>query len=518
MRKAVGSLIVSLDDQTIWRDGSLIKVTPKAASIFCYLTEKAGRLVTHDELLANVWPQTTIQPEALKVYIFELRRTLGDDIKNPDYIETVPRRGYRLIAPVSDLPIEIPASTEVTGREETLQHLLTALQETRNGSRRLVFVTGEAGVGKTAVIQEFLFRAQTLPDVHIARGQSLNLHSKQEPFYPVLEALSRLEIRGFQRTLESHAPAWLARLPSLWPDRNWMRASTAWMGVPPERMLREICELLEQISANRTVVLVLEDLHWADEATVDFLSVCARRSERANILLVCSFRRAFFTHVHSPVAVLSRELGIKQLCQIVDLGPLPTPAIHGMLARHFDKELLTDNLVGRISAYAGGNPLYVLTILKQFQVDRLNPSASATELPLPQPLRELILTGYDSLSAMQQRLTECGTQVGFRFSAWEVSVVSGIQEEDVAAECEILAGEPGVLRDAGIQEILPGRQSECFEFRHRLLQDAIASRVQPSERARGKRLLAEAIARESDRDQPMRGRLAFPALGGKQNS
>jgi TolB-like protein/TPR repeat protein len=90
-------------DQSLWRDGQRVPLTPKAFSVLHYLVDRAGRLVTQSELLDALWPNTFVQPEVLKSQILDVRTALGDRPKDPLYIETVPRRGYRFIARVSDV-------------------------------------------------------------------------------------------------------------------------------------------------------------------------------------------------------------------------------------------------------------------------------------------------------------------------------------------------------------------------------------------------------------------------------
>ena len=90
-------------DQSLWRDGRRVPLTPKAFAVLQYLVDRAGRLVTQRELLDALWPNTFVQPEVLKSQVVDVRTALGDRPKNPLYIETVPRRGYRFIARVSDV-------------------------------------------------------------------------------------------------------------------------------------------------------------------------------------------------------------------------------------------------------------------------------------------------------------------------------------------------------------------------------------------------------------------------------
>jgi TolB-like protein len=89
-------------DQCLWRGQERVTLTPKAFSILCYLVERGGRLVTQNELLETLWPDTFVQPEVLKSHILNIRNALGDDARNPSFIETEQRRGYRFIAAVQE--------------------------------------------------------------------------------------------------------------------------------------------------------------------------------------------------------------------------------------------------------------------------------------------------------------------------------------------------------------------------------------------------------------------------------
>src|ERR1700693_655806 len=89
-------------NQCLWRGDARITLVPKVFAVLTYLVEHPGRLVTQDELLEAIWPETYVQPEVLRTYILELRRILGDRPKESLFISTFPKRGYQFVAPVSD--------------------------------------------------------------------------------------------------------------------------------------------------------------------------------------------------------------------------------------------------------------------------------------------------------------------------------------------------------------------------------------------------------------------------------
>jgi DNA-binding winged helix-turn-helix (wHTH) protein len=106
----------SLDtaNHLLWRNGDRVPITPKAFNVLAYLVEHAGRVVTQDEIFEALWSETYVNPEVLRKYILEIRKVLGDRPSNPQFIETLPKRGYRFVAPVMDEstaePPDVPTS------------------------------------------------------------------------------------------------------------------------------------------------------------------------------------------------------------------------------------------------------------------------------------------------------------------------------------------------------------------------------------------------------------------------
>jgi TolB-like protein/DNA-binding winged helix-turn-helix (wHTH) protein len=128
----------------LWRNGDRVPVTPKAFDLLAYLVEHAGRVVTQDEILEAVWSETYANPEVLRKYILEVRKILGDRPDNPEFIETLPKRGYRFVAPVIDEstaePPDVPTlpATEEPAIEEKVGPATTPSEgESSSGKHRL---------------------------------------------------------------------------------------------------------------------------------------------------------------------------------------------------------------------------------------------------------------------------------------------------------------------------------------------------------------------------------------------
>src|SRR5271165_1990200 len=154
--KGFGLFRLDTVNQCLWRqaeggEDQRIPLRPTAYAILQYVVDHAGRLVSQDELLDAVWPDTYVQPEVLKRHILDIRSALGDDPKHPLFIETVPRRGYQFVAQVDD---DAPGKTaepigpqpgRMVGRERVLDVLAGYLGRACEGQRQIVFVSGEAG-------------------------------------------------------------------------------------------------------------------------------------------------------------------------------------------------------------------------------------------------------------------------------------------------------------------------------------------------------------------------------------
>jgi predicted ATPase len=176
-----------------------------------------------------------------------------------------------------------------------LETLRACLHRALHGQRQLVLVTGEPGIGKTALVDAFQQQATAdVPVLRLARGQCLEGYGGMEAYYPMLEALGELW-RGaggeaVVQTLTTHAPTWLVQFPALVTREHRDALQRELLGATRERMLREMAEMLETLTVGRPLLLVFEDLQWVDHATVDLLAAIARRRAPAHLLVVGTYR------------------------------------------------------------------------------------------------------------------------------------------------------------------------------------------------------------------------------------
>ena len=287
---------LDLSHGILFRGGERVFLRPKTFALLQYLVENPDRLVSKEELISAVWPNTRIVDAALKVSIGEIRKALGDSSTKPKFIETVGRKGYRFIAPVSLRLAQANKESLVpfVGRTAELQQLRHHLEITQGGKRQLVFVTGEPGIGKTTLVEAFV---KSLPDdgsVITASGQCIEQYGAGEAYLPILDVLERL-CNGPNRDqaltlLHRYAPSWLANLPHIIDptERSLLEQQT--LGLAAERRLRELAAFIEAVTKDRTLLLALEDLHWVDPSSLALISFVAQRQEAARLLIIGTYR------------------------------------------------------------------------------------------------------------------------------------------------------------------------------------------------------------------------------------
>ena len=226
---------LDLVNEQLWQGEELVPLRPKLFAVLRHLVEHAGRLVTREELRTAVWSTTVVSESVLRGAIRELREVLGDDADAVRFVETVPHRGYRFVAPLtvthpvhaavlSGQPfapqgVPRPQHFILIGRDAELARLQGWLESAVRGTRQVVFVTGEPGIGKTTVVDTFLARAAGSGDLWTTRGQCVEHYGPSEAYLPVLEALGQLcrQPGGEQviLLLSRYAPTWLAQMPGL---------------------------------------------------------------------------------------------------------------------------------------------------------------------------------------------------------------------------------------------------------------------------------------------------------------
>ena len=275
-----------------------VRITPKSLCVLWELASQAGQVVTKQQLFRAVWAGTAVSDSALTTCIQEVRHALHDDPRRPQYIETLHRRGYRFVAVDLPAPAKEPAAIapdlQIVHRDQVISDILGIWSAAERGTRQLLFLSGEPGVGKTTVAQQILAAVTATGRATATWGQCLQHYGIGEPYQPLLEALMRLCRQpggsALVPVLEKYAPTWLAQLPALLPPERYEGLRRTLAGTTRRRMLRELTDALEAATTDRPLALCLEDLHWSDVSTLDWIAAFAQRPEPARVLLIGTFR------------------------------------------------------------------------------------------------------------------------------------------------------------------------------------------------------------------------------------
>ncbi len=515
--KQFDSFRLDASNGCLWRGTVQIDLPPKPFAVLCYLVDNPGRLITHDELLDALWPDTFVQPQVLRTYMLELRKVLGDDAGQPRFIQTLPKRGYRFVAPVTGTgdpnstftsvretdPTPV-APSALVGRDGELARLHREAQRAFAGERRAVFITGEAGIGKTALAAGFCQQLQGSQAILQARGQCIQGIGSTEEYYPVMEALGQLcaspDGDRVCSVLARMAPAWLARLGRSHEICDVPASSTQ------ERKLGDLCRALEELASASPVCLFFEDLHWADESTINLIAALVRRQTPAKLLLLATCRPR---GAGNCAERLSHDLRVRKLCAEVALSPLAAAGVDALLAHELRQPDLPAGLGEFVYRQSEGNPLFVIAILehllaKGFLVRaaaeseagwRLSAAQPLSEAGVPTELAQLVELEIESLSPADQRVLEAASLMQVAFPAWAVAAALQMDVAEAEEACDRLARQVYFVERAGQDELPDGTFSAFYAFVHGLYREVLYLRQAPARRAQRHIRVAEQLDR-----------------------
>jgi DNA-binding winged helix-turn-helix (wHTH) protein/tetratricopeptide (TPR) repeat protein len=330
---------VDFDGFRLVRDGVVIPTQPQVFDVLEYLIDHRDRVVSKEELLDNIWGDRFVSESTLTTRIKTARQVTGDDGQRQEVIQTVHGRGYRFVCPLADLPsppeTHAPDTAEpqlgtaplrrrltvaperLVERHALVARLHDALASTEAGNR-VVVVRGEAGIGKSALVQTFVDRLDDAVTVAVAACAPLRTPS---PLAPFADLLVQLDEPGGADLASAFDAA--------------------------ERLRR-------RLHGRRRTVVVIDDLHWADDGTFDAIALCARATTTQPVLFVFTYRTNEITPTHSIWAVLAglRALGAVTL----DVESLTVAGVQQLLGT--DVRHAAD-----LWRRTGGNPLFTTHVL-----------------------------------------------------------------------------------------------------------------------------------------------------------
>ncbi len=481
-----------------------ILLRPKSMEVLWYLASHADKTISKQTLFAAAWPGLVVSNGVLAVCIREIRKVLSDNSHDPQYIQTMHGRGYRFIAPLSQSEPESHLfPTMLTfGREHELQQLLHHYAQACSGQRQIVFIGGEAGIGKTTLIAAFEKELYNEQRTRLVHGQCIEHSGSGEAYLPLLEALSELsqglDSEAIIATLHHYAPNWLIQLPALLSD-NEREKMQQQHDVNTQRMQRELVDLLEALSTDHPLVLVLEDLNWSDSYTVEVLSLLTRRQHPARLLVIASYRTVeLIVHQH-PLNMVRQELKVLEQCREIVLGFLDETSLATYLEQRFTGQISADAIT-EIYQRTQGHPLFMVAMADylaehQASAGTLDIAVALLNKPLPTSLRDFIELQIGRLSEAEQQVLEAAGIAGMTFSSEILATALGTTQIAVDEHCETLCRRGQFITDAGLAKWPDDTISGRYAFTHALYPEVLCHRIGSARQVRYHRLIGERLER-----------------------
>lgn len=392
-------------------------------------------------------------------------------------------------------------------RETEFAQLHTCFLNAQQGQRQVVFITGEAGIGKTTLVDAFVEQIASSNSVWIARGQCIEHYGVGEPYLPLLEALGRLG-RGtdgdFITTgLHQHAPSWLLQLPSLVPDMEIEVLHRRASRTTRDRMLRELAEAMEALTVDQMLILVLEDLHWSDTATLDWLTYIVRRRDPARLLILGTYRPVEAIVQSHSVRLVADDLYRYSRGLEISLEYFSIADVEVYLRQRFGELVELSHLIEVLHHRTGGSPLFIATLIDHLvhqgvleQTSNswiLRGSLGEVTGGIPDNLRRLLEQQLHSLSTEDRQRLEVASVAGVEFTV--AAIASSLDENiDTAEEkYQTLARKSLFIRPSGTDIWPDGTISGQFSFIHDLYREIIYECISPPRRVRLHRQIGERL-------------------------
>ncbi|MBI4517582.1 MAG: AAA family ATPase [Deltaproteobacteria bacterium] len=499
--------------------GALVPVQPKVFNLLAYLIRQRERVVTKEELLEKLWPGECVSDWSLSTCVRAVRSAVADDGAAQQIVKTFHGRGYRFVAAVDELdrprdrqerslapaaqrgPLERRTAEVFVGRRFEMNQLHATLDAALAGHGRLVMLVGEPGIGKTRTAEELATHAE-------GRGAQVLWGRCYEgdgapAFWPWVQIMRGYVRRRDPDALRREMGAGAVEIAHMLP---LVRERMPEIPVSPPgeseqarfRLFDSIANFLTNAATARPLVLILDDLHWADRPSLLLLQFLARAMESSSLLVLGTYRDIEVTPKHSLADILG-TLCREPLYERLALHGLPEEDVQALLSTWGTQEV-AGTFARFIARVSEGNPFFIKEFCRHLVEENLVvreggrwvEHVSAGQLAIPQEIRVLIERRLAHLSAPCRRLLTIAAVIGREFAlpviarVW--SKLGGPAEAAEPAALELLDGAVA----ARILDPSP-RHLGRYRFSHALICETLYDDLPPSDRARLHRHVAECL-------------------------
>ncbi len=392
----------------------------------------------------------------------------------------------------------------IVGRQMERAQLSAAFESAQNGRGLVLCVGGEAGMGKTTIVEDFLDDIGSQEhQCTIARGRCSERLAGTEAYLPILEALESLLPGEFARSMKLLAPTWYSHLCPASIGSDSITEPAAPKEVSQERMKREFSALLQEICRIRPLVLFLDDLHWADVSTIDLLAYAAGKLQSMRLLVVVTFRTSEMLLSKHPFLRVKPDLQARGACREIPLEFLRGCDIETYLGLEFPQHSFPRDFFTLIHSTTEGNPLFMVNVLRYLRdrgviAEQQGRWALAQAIPdvrqeLPESIRGMIQKKLDQLSDEDRRLLVAASIQGYEFDSAVVNKVLKLDAAAVEDRLEVLDRIHFFVRRIG-EKVFPDKTLTVhYRFVHVLYQNALFGSLTPTRKATLSAAVAHAL-------------------------
>ena len=406
---------------------------------------------------------------------------------------TGPQSGWSATPPIS------PVKRHTVGRQKELAELGRAFESAAAGHGLFLCVTGEPGIGKTTLVEDFLGELAAAGHLcALARGRCSERLAATEAYLPFLEALE-CWLHGetgeaAARLMKATAPSWYAQVVSLTAeDSSLTRVLAESKAATQERLKRELGAFLREVSHLRPLLLFLDDLHWADASTVDLLAYLGGKCAGMRALVVLTYRPTDLVLGKHPFGPVKLDLQARGVCRELSLEFLTRADLDRYLALEFPGHGFSEEFAALVHARTEGSPLFMADLLRYLR-DRqvltqeqgrwtLGQSVPDLRRDLPESVRGMIQRKIDQLGEDDRRLLVAASVQGYEFDSAVVARVLKRDAADVEDRLDELDRVHAFVRMVREQEFPDRTLTVRYRFVHVLYQNALYASLGPTRRA-----------------------------------
>ena len=460
-------------------------MTAKARDLLACLVSANGRFVSKAEIMTAVWPDIHVLPDNIKVLIHEIRSVLEEDARNPHFIRSEAGLGYAFVP--EGLTPDPPAASDRThglflNRNRELAVLAEAFEDVRAGSSRVVILNGERGIGKTALCDVFLRLAAAGTPLRTIRAQCRETSGEPQQLLPLLDVVQRLEepsSNGDASEPDIPAAAWaLVRAPARSPPTV-------------SALTQELRSMLTSFAREMPLIVVLEDLQWADIATHRIVGQLARTETAGKWLVIATMCAGGLSDARA--ASLQRLMRATSRTRMLNLEPLTLAQVARYLDARFGPDRLSD-LTSSLHDVTGGNPSMLVAAIDGLIENGVLPAHADDPSPgfdieamitvLPYVLRDAMTRQIDRLDPDARALLEAASLIGGDVTATAVAPIAGTDTSRVARVLASLAQRGCILRHAANGGITGHGSDNAYRFQHAMYAHLLADRASVAQRFR----------------------------------